>query len=217
MTRLFNPAWAEARVDTHPYTWVYFAPGEFLTVAAEQELAHDFPMDGYQRRDRGARVTGKTYRNFSRPVAGPEGLADISDLAPLWRRMIEALLAPYYRVAMARLLGQSVAGSIELRLVRHGGGDWLAPHVDGADKLFSHLIYFTADWEESWGGRLELLATADPASAVRRITPRLGVSISLTRTDQAWHSVTAVKGGRPERRSLLIHGLVDGAGAGGGS
>lgn len=216
MTDLLNQAWPEVRTETHPYPWVYFTSGQFLIESAERDLARRFPTEGYQRLDRSDRTTGKTYRNFSRPIAGPEGMADVSDFSPLWRRLIEALLAPEYRDAMAHLLGQPVAGAIELRLVRHGSGDWLEPHVDGPDKLFSHLIYFTAEWQDAWGGRLELLASADPASVIHRITPRLGASVALARSEQAWHSVSVVDEGRPERRSLLIHGLVDGFCSGGG-
>ncbi|MEU2065744.1 2OG-Fe(II) oxygenase family protein [Streptomyces anulatus] len=107
------------------------------------------------------------------------------------------------------MLDQPVARDLDIRLVRHESGDWLSPHTDREDKLFSHIIYFSTRWDAEWGGCLEILRSSDPADAVARVVPRLGASALLARSDESWHQVSPVTPvpGIPPRASLLVHGL----------
>jgi hypothetical protein len=199
--------WAVPRAHEHPYRWLSTEPGELLPVEAAQELADTFPEDGYVRRDTSTRGSGKQYRNFSRTVVLP-GDGPLARLPDPWLELVSELQAVAYRRRVARLLDQPVARGLEIRLVRHASGDWLGPHTDRGDKLFSHILYFNPGWQEEWGGCLEILEGADPATVAGRIVPRLGASALLAQADNSWHQVTKVSGSAARsRRSLLVHGL----------
>jgi len=127
--------------------------------------------------------------------------------ASVWPALLADLASPSYRTLVASLLGQPVAAQVELRFVQHAQGDWLDPHVDSADKLFSHIFYFADGWRPEWGGCLEILASADPRDVAASIPPVTGQSVLMARTDNAWHQVTRVAPhAAATRSSLLVHG-----------
>ncbi|MEU6073976.1 2OG-Fe(II) oxygenase family protein [Micromonospora sp. NPDC047074] len=204
---LLSDAWTARESHRHPYRWLATEPGDLLAPDTAHRLAETFPDDGYTRRDESTRTSGKQYRNFSREVLGPA--VDVTgELPEPWRRLIAELVDPTYRARVAALLDQEPAGSLEVRLVRHAAGDWLGPHTDRGDKLFSHILYFNPGWQEEWGGCLEILDGDDPTAVVGRVVPRLGASALLAQASNSWHQVTAVSGTSVQSRtSLLVHGL----------
>ncbi|MEE1782943.1 2OG-Fe(II) oxygenase family protein [Streptomyces sp. SP17BM10] len=202
------PDWTgTASCRTAPYRWLATAPGHLYDEDTAAELAATFPQDGYARLDATGAGRDKTYRNYSRPVLGP-GHDAPADLPAPWRDLVADLAGEPYRRQVADLLDQPVAGAVEIRLVRHADTDWLGPHTDRADKLFSHVLYFNPGWQAEWGGCLEILDGDDPAAVHDRVVPRLGASALLVRSERSWHQVGAVTAGRGrERRSLVLHGL----------
>jgi Rps23 Pro-64 3,4-dihydroxylase Tpa1-like proline 4-hydroxylase len=208
MMPLLQAGWKSRPPHEQPFRWLSTEPGELLSEEVAQELADSFPQSSFVRRDASQRPGHKSYRNFSRPLLQPDGSAVVPQALPLlWRQLLAELTAPAYRGEVARLLDQPVARRMEVRLVKHAPGDWLSPHTDRADKLFSHIVYFNRCWREQWGGCLEILAGQDPTAVCGRIVPRLGASALLARADNSWHQVLPVAASAaPERLSLLIHG-----------
>lgn len=204
---VLTDTWTALRPHRRPYRWLGTAPGQLYPQQAAEELAACFPTEAYVRRDSGTRTDGKRYRNYSRRLAGPDG-GDPEGLPRLWRLLLTDLLDPRYRRDVARVLDQPVADAVEVRLVRHAQGDWLGPHTDRPDKIFSHIFYFNPGWRASWGGCLQILGSSDPTDIVDQVVPRLGASALLARADNSWHQVSAVAAEPvPERASLLVHGL----------
>ncbi|PCG84219.1 hypothetical protein CIB93_20610 [Streptomyces sp. WZ.A104] len=206
-TTSLSPSWARREAHHEPYRWLATEPGDLFAPGVAEELAACFPEDGYVRLDTSDRESGKRYRNRSRAVDSSPQDGDDAGLPEPWRRLVDELRTGDYRTQVARVLGQEPASGLEIRLVRHGGGDWLGPHTDRADKLFSHIVYFNPGWRAEWGGCLEILpGEHDPA--VARVVPCLGASALLCQAPNSWHQVTAVApGAERERRSLLVHGL----------
>jgi Rps23 Pro-64 3,4-dihydroxylase Tpa1-like proline 4-hydroxylase len=207
---VLQSGWDQANVQTSPYRWLSTAPGELLDTSIAKQLAAAFPTEGFQRHDTSQRTRGKRYQNYSRNVTPSDPRSDMgcAHLPALWTHLIQDLSSEEYRRQIAELLDQDVAEAVEVRLVRHGPGDYLNPHADRPDKLFSHILYFNRDWREEWGGCLEILASCDPASLAGRVVPRLGASALMTRCDHSWHQVTPVSDGVGRTRmSLLVHGL----------
>ncbi len=205
--RVLSASWFNRNPRRDPFPWLATAPGEICESAIADQLAASFPDEGFVRIDAAGDGRGKTYRNYSRP------LVECSEVQPgqlpgIWGDLLSDLTSAQYRTQIAILLGQPAARAIEARLVRHGHGDWLSPHTDRPDKVFSHILYFTPGWRADWGGCLEILSGSDPSSVVGQVVPELGASALMARTDNSWHQVAAVTAGdTPERRSLLIHGL----------
>ena len=199
--------WMRSTPKEHPFRWLGTEPGELIDDEAARALAETFPSDGYQRLDTSLRENGKQYRNFSRPVVTPGAPSDM-DLPEPWLELISDLVGPAYRADVARLLGQQPAPEVEIRLVRHEDGDWIAPHTDRDDKLFSHIIYFNLEWERQWGGCLQVLDGPASSGVVATVIPRLGTSVLMARADNSWHQVTPVSSPTPKaRQSLLLHGV----------
>jgi SM-20-related protein len=200
-------AWARRSAQHEPYRWLSTAPGDLMPAERAQLLADQFPLDGFQRRDESRRASGKQYRNASRTIT-PADLSDDDAMPAAWRELVLDLLASDYLRDIARILDQPPAAAVEIRLVQHGSGDWLGPHTDREDKLFSHILYFNDGWREEWGGCLEILHKDDPAAVAGRVVPMLGASALLAQAPNSWHQVTPVRGaGKQRRRSLLVHGL----------
>jgi SM-20-related protein len=205
--KVLGSSWMQREVLRHPYDWVATEQGELFDADMVEELSGTFPMSSFVRTDASARREGKTYRNYSRELVAPDGRTDL-DLPLCWRALVEDLMSVEYRAAVARMLRQEVVPAVEIRLVRHGPDDWLGPHCDRADKVFSHIFYFNPVWRQEWGGCLEILGSAAPDSVVASAPPRLGTSALLTRSDESWHQVSRItSAAAPERRSLLVHGL----------
>lgn len=201
------PDWADREIRSEPFHWLATEPGELFDVATARSLADTFPVDGFVRRDTTGRPTGKTYRNCSRRLVEP-GSAPAEDLPPQWRALLADLTGEAYRADVARLLGQRPAGAVEIRLVRHEPGDWLGPHTDREEKLFSHIVYFNDGWRAEFGGCLEILDSDDPAAVAGRVVPALGASALLAQAPHSWHQVSEVDAATARgRMSLLLHGL----------
>jgi len=199
--------WLRRAANRDPFTWLSTAPGEALSHETATRLRATFPEDGFRRKDATGQGREKSYRNYSRPLV-VDSVPLATDLPPLWQRLVGELTADDYRKDVAALLGQEVARTVEIRLVRHAGGDWLSPHTDRADKLFSHIFYFNPGWRAEWGGCLEILSGNDPDAVVARIPPELGATALLARADNSWHQVSRVAAQpAPERTSLLVHGV----------
>lgn len=201
--RIIVDDWSALQLRTDPFPWVLAKPGDLIDRQDARRLAMAFPAEGMTRLDRSSRTEGKRYRNFSRPLEEE----DTATLPSVWRQMIADLRSARYRENMAALLGQPVADRQEIRLVRHGPDDWLEPHTDSPRKLFTQIFYFNLGWRECDGGWLEILESADPASARDRVVPESGVSVILRPSERSWHKVAKVSPEvRAHRHSLLVHG-----------
>lgn len=201
------PGWTRRAPCRDPYTWLRTAPGELLAEPVALRLAEEFPESSFARADASGRTGDKTYRNYTRSAVGEGGIPDTT-LPASWQALVGELTGDTYRRDVASLLGQREAGAVDIRLVRHGPGDWLSPHTDRDDKLFSHIIYFNPGWRPEWGGCLEILRSQNPAEVFERVVPTLGASALVARSNSSWHQVSkVVASGAPDRKSLLIHGL----------
>src|SRR5215469_14113994 len=85
------------------------------------------------------------------------GRLDALDPAALpaaqWTRLVAVLGGPEYRDAMSKLCDVPLDDAeFTLSVWEYRGGDWLAPHVDKADKLVTQIFYLTRAWQPGDGG-----------------------------------------------------------------
>jgi Rps23 Pro-64 3,4-dihydroxylase Tpa1-like proline 4-hydroxylase len=119
-----------------------------------------------------------------------------------WGDFLGALGGSAHRDLLARLSGVDLSGTrVSLTVWEYRGGDFLAPHVD---KVLTQIVYLGECWAEGDGGRLFIQRTPDPDDVVSRLSPALGATAVLVRSDHSWHSVEMSRPGAAPRRSLNL-------------
>ena len=128
----------------------------------------------------------------------PEELSDV------WRALAHDLGSPAYRSAISDLVGMDLRSApVEVNLFHYGPGAELGAHLDLADKIVTQTMYFNADWERGRGGCLKILQSKQTTDVAAEISPIVGNSAILVRSDKSWHAVTPVVNGSTESRRSL--------------
>lgn len=193
---------AQQSLHTHPYHWAVL--DRLYAPADAAALAKTFPHDHFKRlSDYGGE---KDFEYESRELIGM-GASSISNAAHLssaWRALASDLLSREYRTAMSALLGIDLGDStLEVNVFHYPPGGSLGPHPDLRDKIVTHVLYFNETWNDADGGCLTILGSSNAADVVATVSPIVGNSAILVRSDNSWHAVTpVVKGCRSSRRSL---------------
>lgn len=173
-----------ARLERKPFDWAcieetFESPDEGL------RLMQQFPDRDFSHLE--SNVVGKQYS-----MRGLSATSEMNGLTHAWRQFLRSLEKSRYRRTLGALTGIEL-GNLrqEITLWRYSRGDFLGPHTDKEDKIVTHIVYFSdPDWTSEDGGCLDILATADSNSVIRRIAPVCGRSVVLVRSDQSWHAVT---------------------------
>ena len=140
----------------------------------------------------------------------------LDELAPSWRQFLGELESRPYRRFIRWLLGVTPD---RVRYAWHLGfaGSEVSPHLDGKEKLATHIFYFneSGDWRPEWGGETLVLG----GRAVERMNPDFSDfrlvravpfldnrSFLFRNGPQAWHGVRplAVPPGRYRRLFNVI-------------
>jgi hypothetical protein len=87
-------------------------------------------------------------------------------------------------------------------------GHFLNPHIDNSHdkdrqsyRVLNLLFYVTPDWQEEYGGNLELWDAGPRRSPVRTIVSRFNRLVVMATTRSSWHSVSRV-GHHGDRRCI---------------
>jgi Rps23 Pro-64 3,4-dihydroxylase Tpa1-like proline 4-hydroxylase len=103
----------------------------------------------------------------------------------------------------------------------HQKGDYLNIHLDydshpklDMKRKLNLIIYLTKDWQENWGGAIELWShndeTLQPKERIKKVVPKFNTAILFDTTQNSWH-------GLPEpmnppdymfRKSLALYYLI---------
>jgi Rps23 Pro-64 3,4-dihydroxylase Tpa1-like proline 4-hydroxylase len=182
---------AQQRMETKPYQWVFI--DRLFSTEDAALLAASFPRDKFKK------VKGydgeKRYEYMSRSLIhmGAAVPTHAEGLSPAWRALASDLLSPEYRSALARITGRDLTSALmEVNVVHYGPGAFLGPHLDLKAKMMTHVLYFNASWNDDDGGCLLILKSSDPEEIATRISPLVGNSAVLVRSDNSWHAVSHV-------------------------
>ena len=193
---------AAHQLESAPYRWA--AIDQLFSVADAAALATTFPRDHFKRL---ADYAGeKDFEYEARALIGM-GSSDVSrphELSEAWRQLAQDFLSADYRKAMSALIGIDLTSApLEVNVFHYPPGGSLGAHPDLRDKIVTHVLYFNEAWNEADGGCLNILRSKDESEVAGVITPVVGNSAVLVRSDDSWHAVSpVVKHCRLSRRSL---------------
>jgi SM-20-related protein len=193
---------ARHRLETEPYRWAAI-DGLFSTHDAAA-LASTFPRDHFKRLADYAGEKDFEYEARALIGMGERTVSRAEELSPAWRAVAEDFLSTGYRDAMSALTGFDLSEApLEVNVFHYPPGGSLGAHPDLSDKIVTHVLYFNEAWNDADGGCLTVLRSADAKDVVRVISPVVGNSAVLVRSDDSWHAVSpVVKSCRLSRRSL---------------
>jgi Rps23 Pro-64 3,4-dihydroxylase Tpa1-like proline 4-hydroxylase len=123
--------------------------------------------------------------------------------SPLLEEAVYAFQAPEVVDALARVTG--IGGLLPDEHLYAGGisvmerGHFLNPHIDNSHdkdrrsyRVLNLLFYVTPDWQEEYGGNLELWDGGPRRAPVRTIVSRFNRMVVMATTRSSWHSVSRV-------------------------
>uniref|UniRef100_A0A7E4VHN2 P4Hc domain-containing protein n=1 Tax=Panagrellus redivivus TaxID=6233 RepID=A0A7E4VHN2_PANRE len=112
----------------------------------------------------------------------------------------------HVRELVMELTGCELTEKISVAGSRYDQTDVLLPHDDRMEeRKFAFILYLTPEWEESYGGDLNLFNSDDriePTTIAKRITPRSNNFLFFDIRPQSWHSVGEVTAPKKQRLSL---------------
>jgi len=194
----------EAIVETDPFEWKFI--NQLFSSEDAAVLAASFPRDKLKTVIGYDGEKGYEYQSRSLIHMGADSPSHPDGLNNAWQKFAADLLAPRYRTAMTRLTGRDLSScAMEVNVIHYGPGAWLGPHLDLKEKIATHVFYFNETWNNKDGGCLGILRSSNSADIAAEVTPIVGSSALIIRSDKSWHTVSRVAADcRLSRRSMNV-------------
>lgn len=192
------------KLYTDPFEWG-FVNGLFDPLDAEA-LAGSYPRDNFKTVVGHDGEKGYEYEARSLIAMGTSSPSFAEGLSPVWQQLADDLLSPAYRAAMTKLTGRDLRNApIEVNVFHYTPGSWLGPHLDLKTKIVTHVFYFNKTWNVADGGCLTILRSSNMSDVVTEVSPIVGNSSVIVRSDKSWHAVSrVVEGCHRSRRSMTV-------------
>ena len=195
---------ARCTLERHPYSWAaignLFAPGDAAALATTYPRDHFKTVAGHDGQ--------KAYNYECRGLIGmgADRATHPEELSPAWLALANDLLSPEYRIAMSLLIARDLTTTpLEVNVFHYGPRAHLGAHPDLPDKVVTHVLYFNPTWKREDGGCLSILGSASEGDVVAEVSPLVGSSAVLVRSDNSWHAVSpVVEGCQLSRRSVTV-------------
>jgi SM-20-related protein len=193
---------SRSQLESEPYRWAeieqLFSPGDAAALAAT------FPDDHFKRLQDYDGEKDFAYEIRCLIRMGERSISRAKRLSPAWQALANDFFSPAYRVAMSALIGVDLSSApLEVNVFHYPPGGSHGPHPDHRNKIVTQLMYFNESWNDDDGGCLTILRSSDPGDIARTVSPLVGNSAVLLRSDHSWHAVSPVaKSCGLSRRSL---------------
>jgi SM-20-related protein len=180
-----------SHLETEPYRWA--AIDQLFSTGDAAALAATFPRDRFERR-----ATYDGQKDFDYEIRclirmGERSISGLGQLSAAWRALASDFLSPAYRAAMSSLTALDLHHApLEVNIFRYHPGGWHGAHPDHRDKIATHIVYFNESWNDDDGGCLTILRSSDPRDIAMKVSPLVGNSAVLVRSDHSWHAVSRV-------------------------
>ena len=192
------------RLESDPYRWT--AITDLYTPDDAEELAATYPCDHFKLVSAYGGEREYLYEARSLIGMGAKFVSYPKELSKAWLALANDLLSPEYRAAMSALTGYDLTKMpMEANVCHYGPGGNLDAHKDLPEKIVTHVLYFNRSWNPADGGCLTILRSADLSDVAAEISPIVGYSSVLVRSDNSWHAVSrVVNPSVPSRRSMTV-------------
>jgi hypothetical protein len=181
----------EAHLQTDPYQWA--AVSQLYAAEDAAALAATFPNDNFKRVADHAGPKKHEYQVRSLIRMSTKSVSNERRLSSVWQGLAHDFLSPGYRMAMSRLIGADLsAAEFEVNVFHYPPGGLQEAHTDHRDKIVTHVLYFNEAWNDDDGGCLTVLRSSNPRDIVTKVSPLVGNSAVLVRSNDSWHAVSDV-------------------------
>jgi Rps23 Pro-64 3,4-dihydroxylase Tpa1-like proline 4-hydroxylase len=193
-----------APMNRTPYDWAF--ANQLFSAKDSRSLVATYPRDHFKTVKGYDGEKGYEYEARAIIQLGSSVTPFFNDLSEVWRRFVQDLLSPDYRAGLSRLTGLDLMSvPMEAYVCHFGPGAWLGPHLDLKTKILTHVFYFNESWQPADGGCLNILQSSNMSDSIAEISPVVGNSSVLVRSNNSWHSVSKVVDGcRTSRRSMNV-------------
>jgi len=182
-----------SHLETEPYRWA--AIDQLFSPQDAAALAATFPQDHFKRL-----ATYDGQKDFDYQVRclirmGEASISRARRLSAAWRALANDFLSFDYRASMSSLTGFDLSHApLEVNVFHYPPGGSHGAHPDHRDKIVTHILYFNESWNDDDGGCLTILRSSDPRDVARKVSPLVGGSAVVVRSDDSWHAVSPVAG-----------------------
>jgi Rps23 Pro-64 3,4-dihydroxylase Tpa1-like proline 4-hydroxylase len=182
---------SQARLQTEPFRWA--AVSQLFTAADAAALAATFPRDHFKRVADHAGEKKHEYEVRSLIRMSATSVSEEKQLSGAWQALAHDFLSPSYRSAMSELIGVDLSDAeFEVNAFHYPPGGLHGAHTDHADKIVTHVLYFNESWNDDDGGCLLILKSPNLQDTVAHVSPLVGNSAVLVRSNDSWHAVSGV-------------------------
>ena len=188
---------SQSHLETEPYRWA--AIDKLFSPPDAAALASTFPRDHFKRVADHAGEKEFEYLVRCLIRMGDRSISRGNRLSGAWRTLANDFLSPAYRSAISSLTGIDLSEArLEVNVFHYPPGGSHGAHPDHRNKLVTHVLYFNESWNDDDGGYLKILRSSNADDIASTVSPVVGNSAVLVRSDGSWHAVSHV-----EKRSLL--------------
>lgn len=191
----------DSKLEQHPFT--YSIVENLLSKETVENLLSALPTKNYYRSVR-TMGSDKQYDVVNNILLNLETNAcDTSALPEQWLKLMNILQDKSYIQAISQLLQVDLQKAYqEITFKNYSNSHYLSPHTDKDYVIATHLIFLNLEWEQNWGGELQL---HDPQQVVvKSHLPLWDRSFAFVRSNESWHSVNPVNHPSAVRRVIQV-------------
>jgi Rps23 Pro-64 3,4-dihydroxylase Tpa1-like proline 4-hydroxylase len=172
----------------------------FNHVVIDNFFNHDFAMSIFE-----------SMPDYSQVDVNYNNVAEKKKLSDNWHKFPKSIYTAFFSLVSSHFVDNmrvmTQQDELEADYGLHGGGvhmhktgDYLNVHLDydihpkmPMKRKLNIIIYMTPEWEESWGGHIELWSnneeTKQPKECIHKIAPLFNRAVIFDTTQDSWHGV----------------------------